>query len=302
MPTGTQRVAVVIEDDPDIRHLLEAILGQAGFTCYAADSGPGGLEAIRTYDPILTTLDVSLPGIDGFEVARRIRSFSRTYIIMLSARDEEIDTLMGLDAGADDYLTKPFRPRELRARIEAMLRRYHRHDPAGSPATPVTRPGGGRAVTVSAGGGPRPDPGTSDAEPGAAAAPTAAGPAPPPAAEPSGGPDPAEDTAGWLSHNGLRINAEMWRCELDGVPLVLTRSEFDLLLALMSSRRRVVTKDALALELRGDYVNSSYVSDADRRAVEVHVANLRRKLSDPVSSPRYVETVRGVGYRLAEAR
>ena len=128
------------------------------------------------------------------------------------------------------------------------------------------------------------------------------GPAPSAAAEPGASPDPTEDTAGWLSHNGLRINAEMWRCELDGVPLVLTRSEFDLLLALMSSRRRVVTKDALALELRGDYVNSSYVSDADRRAVEVHVANLRRKLSDPVSSPRYVETVRGVGYRLAEAR
>ena len=83
-----------------------------------------GINAVREHQPILTTLDVSLPGIDGFEVARRIRSFSNTYVIMLSARDEEIDTLMGLDAGADDYLTKPFRPRELRARIEAMLRRY----------------------------------------------------------------------------------------------------------------------------------------------------------------------------------
>ena len=123
------RVAVVIEDDADIRNLLEAILGQAGFTCYTGGTGPEGIEAIRQYEPILTTLDISLPGIDGFEVARQIRSFSSTYIVMLSARDEEIDTLMGLDAGADDYLTKPFRPRELRARIEAMLRRYHLSQP-----------------------------------------------------------------------------------------------------------------------------------------------------------------------------
>jgi DNA-binding response OmpR family regulator len=117
------RIAVVIEDDGDIRNLLEAILGQAGFVCYTAGTGVEGIEAIRTYEPILTTLDVSLPGIDGFEVARQIRSFSPTYIIMLSARDEEIDTLMGLDAGADDYLTKPFAPKELSARIRALLRR-----------------------------------------------------------------------------------------------------------------------------------------------------------------------------------
>src|SRR4028119_1644729 len=124
-PASQPRIAVVIEDDADIRNLLEAILGQAGFTCYTFDSGPDGIAAIREHQPIVTTLDISLPGIDGFEVARQIRSFSSTYIIMLSARAEEIDTLMGLDAGADDYLTKPFRPRELRARIEAMLRRYH---------------------------------------------------------------------------------------------------------------------------------------------------------------------------------
>ena len=125
MAEAPRRIAVIIEDDADIRNLLEAILGQAGFDCYPRTTGVDGIAAIRTYDPILTTLDISLPGIDGFEVARQIRSFSSTYIIMLSARDEEIDTLMGLDAGADDYLTKPFRPRELRARIEAMLRRYH---------------------------------------------------------------------------------------------------------------------------------------------------------------------------------
>jgi DNA-binding response OmpR family regulator len=266
------RIAVVIEDDADIRNLLEAILGQAGFTCFAADSGPAGIEAIKQHGPILTTLDISLPGIDGFEVARQIRSFSSTYIIMLSARDEEIDTLMGLDAGADDYLTKPFRPRELRARIEAMLRRYHLSQPvvAGSAASS----GGSEART------------------------------PLGQASPSG-PEPDADSAEgrWLSHNGLRINAEMWLCDLDGAPVELTRSEFDLLLAIMSGARRVISKDTLALELRGEYgASSGYVSDSDRRAVEVHMANLRRKLNDPVGAPRYIETVRGVGYRLAESQ
>jgi DNA-binding response OmpR family regulator len=264
------RVAVVIEDDADIRNLLEAILGQAGFTCHPAGTGPEGIEAIRQHQPILTTLDISLPGIDGFEVARQIRSFSPTYIIILSARDEEIDTLMGLDSGADDYLTKPFRPRELRARIEAMLRRY-RLSPAASLNGP-TEPGGFDE-------GPEPETDGS--------------------VEPD---DHDDDDTGWLSHNGLRINAGMWLCDLDGAPVELTRSEFDLLLAIMKGARRVIPKDTLALELRGDYATSGYVSDSDRRAVEVHMANLRRKLNDPVGAPRYIETVRGVGYRLAEAQ
>ena len=266
------RVAVVIEDDGDIRNLLEAILGQAGFTCYTAATGPEGIDAIRRHEPILVTLDISLPGIDGFEVARQIRSFSSTYIIMLSARDEEIDTLMGLDAGADDYLTKPFRPRELRARIEAMLRRYHLSQPL---VRASVAPGGGPAARTPV-GQPSPTGPEVDAE---------------------------DDEGGWLSHNGLRINAEMWLCDLDGAPVELTRSEFDLLLAIMTGARRVVSKDTLALELRGEYgASSGYVSDSDRRAVEVHMANLRRKLNDPVGSPRYIETVRGVGYRLAESQ
>ena len=239
MPAGPLRVAVVIEDDADIRNLLEAILNQAGFTCHTTASGSDGIAAVREHQPILTTLDISLPGIDGFEVARQIRAFSPTYIIMLSARDEEIDTLMGLDAGADDYLTKPFRPRELRARVEAMMRRH---------LTPLQ---------VAAGAEP--------AAPAPSTQPTS--PAPAPARVAIEGSE-----TGWLAHNGLRINADMWLVDLDGAPLELTRSEFDLLLAIMSGNRRVISKDTLALELRGDYASSGYVSDSDRRAVEVEGA------------------------------
>ena len=267
MSAAPKRVAVVIEDDADIRNLLAAILDQAGFTSFCVESGVEGIAAVREHQPILTTLDISLPGIDGFEVARQIRSFSTTYIIILSARDEEIDTLMGLDAGADDYLTKPFRPRELRARIEAMLRRH---------LTPLPGAGEGPAGSTSDPSAPSTDP-----------APISAS---------------AREEPGWIVHNGLRINPDMWLVDLEGAPLELTRSEFDLLLAIMSASRRVISKDALALELRGDYASSGYVSDSDRRAVEVHMANLRRKLNDPVASPRYIETVRGVGYRLAEAQ
>jgi len=209
---------VVIEDDVDVRNLLAAILNEAGFHAIPAATGIEGINAVRQHQPILTTLDVSLPGIDGFEVARRIRSFSDTYVIMLSARNEEIDTLMGLDAGADDYLTKPFRPRELRARIEAMMRRrktmWSRH-----PSRPEGDVDNATPLVVAATPAPTPD-------------------------------TTAADSTGWLTHNGLRINGDMWLCDLDGAPVELTRSEFDLLLTLMAGKRRVISKDTLALELR----------------------------------------------------
>ena len=118
------RTTVVIEDDLDIRLLVTTVLEEAGYAVHAAATGLDGIELVRRHDPIVTTLDVSMPGIDGFETARRIRAFSDTRILMVSARADESEQRAGREAGADDYLTKPFRPRELRQRVD------HLADPA----------------------------------------------------------------------------------------------------------------------------------------------------------------------------
>jgi DNA-binding response OmpR family regulator len=128
---GEQGTAVVIEDDEDVRNLLSAVLQQSGFEVHSGATGREGVLAVRGNSPTVVTLDVGLPDIDGFEVLRRIRAFSDCYVIMLTARADELDTLMALQSGADDFLTKPFRPRELRARVAAMLRRPRE---AGGPA------------------------------------------------------------------------------------------------------------------------------------------------------------------------
>jgi DNA-binding response OmpR family regulator len=306
---GERRVAVIIEDDADIRHLLETVLTQAGFEVIATGNGLDGVQAVRAYDPMVTTLDVSMPGIDGFEAAKRIRAFSNTYLVMLTARDEEIDTLQGLEAGADDYLTKPFRPRELRARVEAMMRRPRQvNAPDGSgpvapiaapPAAPAAAPYYAPQPTAGQPGQPAayPQPmGTEGVPDGTYAAHQTAPAAPP---EPATAKTYSRED-GWIDHNGLHVNSEMRLAEKDGRSVDLTRSEFDLLNALMESQRRVRSKADLALLLRGEsYVTAHFVSEADKRAIEVHMANLRRKLADSITTPRWIETVRGVGYRLA---
>lgn len=263
-------VAVVIEDDTDIRVLISQVLEQAGFVVHAASSGMDGIELVREHQPVVTTLDVSMPGIDGFETAKRIREVSDTYIVMLTARADEIDTLQGLQAGADDYVTKPFRPRELRARIEAMMRRPRTAAPAT--VTPI------------------------ESAPSAVAAAAAANSTPTAASQ-------QDDSDGWYEHRGLRLHPEMRIAMVDGAEVELTRSEFDIMADLLSAGRRVVGKDDLALMLRGERYagGSGFVSEHDVRAIEVHVANLRRKLGKSAAKPRWIETIRGVGYRLTSA-
>ena len=252
-------VAVVIEDDADVRNLLEGVLTQAGFEVHTAEDGRAGVEVVRSKQANVVTLDIGLPDIDGFEVLRRIRNFSNAYVVMLTGRTEEPDLLSALNAGADDYIAKPFRPRELRARVAAMMRRP-RHEVTGHPGPP-SFPG---QATASAGG---------HAEPGV------------------------------LEHNGLRLNHRTRTVEIKGEPLGLTRSEFDLLHVLLKGGGAVCTRADLVRAVRGDfYDRDTYISEADERAVEVHVGNLRRKLKEDQVSPRWLQTVRGVGYRLAPRR
>ncbi len=117
------RVALVVEDDEDIRALIEFTLASQGFRVVAVGSGLEGVEAVREHHPDLVTLDLGLPGIDGIEACRRIREISDAYVVMITARDDEIDRLLGLETGADDFIAKPFSARELKARVNAMFRR-----------------------------------------------------------------------------------------------------------------------------------------------------------------------------------
>lgn len=253
-------VAVVIEDDADVRNLLEGVLTQAGFEVHTAVDGRAGVEVVRSKQANVVTLDIGLPDIDGFEVLRRIRHFSNAYVVMLTGRTEEPDLLSALNAGADDYIAKPFRPRELRARVAAMMRRP-RHEINGQ-------------RSASAWGTPA----------AAAAAPV------------------SHDSV-VLQHNGLILNHRTRTVELDGEPLGLTRSEFDLLHVLLRGGGAVCTRADLVRAVRGDfYDEDTYISEADERAVEVHVGNLRRKLKEDQLRPRWLQTVRGVGYRLAPGR
>jgi two-component system OmpR family response regulator len=246
------RVGLVIEDDQDIRELVRAVLTQAGFDVSVAASGTEGVLAARSLNPDVITLDLGLPDIDGFEVSRQIREFSDAYIVMLTARAEELDTLIGLESGADDYLTKPFRPRELRARIAAMMRR-----PRSGPDQVEDTPAGEQ---------------------------------------------PGDAGTGHYTHNGLDLTYASRSVTVDGEELNLTRTEFELLYALLEAGRTVRTKSDLVRRLRDeDYDVGSYISEADERSVEVHMGNLRKKLGDSPQRPRWLQTVRGVGYRLAPA-
>jgi len=320
--------AVIIEDDLDVRELIEIVLTQSGFRTIVAQDGPDGVEAVRRYNPLLTTLDVNMPGMDGFAVAKRLREFSSTYLIMITALADEIDVVQGFEAGADDYLVKPFRPRELRARADSMLRRPRTRqevpsgwaavEPAAKPVEVVSW--AAQAARDLSQGSPlaplaardRTPPAAQPAAAAAAPAPVAAPPAPraAPAAAPVVIPAPAApavpaaaaaEPAGAIRVADLALDPATGVITVKGSAVDLNAAERDLLVSLLGTGRRVRSKADLVLTMRGEqYVTSYFVNEADKRAVEVHIASLRRKLGDDGATPRYIETVRGVGYRMAE--
>ena len=223
---------LVVDDEHSIVDLVRGYLEREGFEVFAAFDGPTAIERARELAPDLVVLDVMLPGVDGIEVCRQVRQFSDAYVLMLTARTEEVDRIVGLTVGADDYLTKPFSPRELVARVRAMLRRP-------------------RTVAVQE--------------------------------------DSGDDAL--LRLGDLVIDSSRHMVSRDLVEIDLTAREFALLAMLAEQPGRVFT--------RAQILDRIWASEFyDEHVVEVHLANLRRKLgADP---SRYIQTVRGVGYRAVE--
>lgn len=226
----SKRTVLVVEDEPEIAGVVRQYLEKDGYRVVVASDGERAVDEFGRLRPDLILLDLMLPGLDGYEVCRRIRQQASTPIIMLTARDEEADKLIGLELGADDYITKPFSPREVVARVRAVLRR-------------------------------------------------ARGSEPPPER---------------IRVHDLEIDAERYAVTRQGEPVTLTPTEFKLLMVLARHPGRVFTRLQLIDQVHG------YAFEGYERTVDAHVKNLRQKLEPDPRRPRYVLTVHGVGYRLAE--
>jgi two-component system response regulator RegX3 len=224
----TKRTILLVEDEEAISEPLAAALGREGFEMLVAGTAARGLELFETRSPDLVLLDVMLPDGDGRDVMRRIRDTSRTPVIMLTARGEEMDRVLGLELGADDYVTKPFSAAELAARIRAVLRR------------------GGEAT------------------------------------------DP-ESTV--LEAGDVRVDLDTHEATRAGEPLDLTVKEFELLRVLLEHAGKLVRRDQLVHEVWDPAWFGS------TKTLDVHVSALRKKLGDDPAAPRYIHTVRGVGFR-----
>lgn len=223
-------VILVVDDEEPIQELLTFNLEKEGYQVITADDGPQALKTIEEKHPDLVVLDIMLPGMNGLEVCTQLRmnpKFSDLPVIMLTAKGEEIDKVLGLEIGADDYITKPFSPRELLARIHARLRRMK----------PV-----------------------------------------------EGGNE--------LLRGDLRIDLERFSVSIRGEYVELTPKEFELLRVLAAHPGKVYSRDELLERVWG------YEYAGDTRTVDVHVRHLRQKVEKDPSNPEYIETLRGIGYRL----
>jgi DNA-binding response OmpR family regulator len=219
---------LVVDDDPKIRDLLRLYVERDGHRAVFAGDGVEALAVAQRWRPALVLLDIMLPGLDGFEVCRRLRDVGDVPIVLLTARSGDSDKVVGLDLGADDYVVKPFSPRELMARLRVQLRRRG----ALAQDRPV------------------------------------------------------------LSASGLTVDPNAVAVELDGQPMALTPTEFRLLHVLMERPGRVHSRDELITALHGE--DDPGVMD---RTIDVHLGRLRRKLADDAAQPRFIGTVRTVGYK-----
>jgi DNA-binding response OmpR family regulator len=214
---------VVVDDEPNIADLVDLYLAREGFRVLKTGTGEGGLQAVREHRPRLVVLDVGLPDVDGLEVCKRLRATSQIPVIFLTARDSEVDRVLGLELGGDDYLTKPFSPAELVARVKAVLRRVD----------------GGAAPEV-------------------------------------------------MQVGDIAIDAGRREVRIAGDAVEFTTKEFDLL-------RYLAERPGLALS-RQQILDGVWGYDwyGDARTVDVHIAQVRKKLGEAVQ----IKTVRGIGYRL----
>ena len=229
-----RRKILLIEDEDSIAEPLAGALAREGFDIVRAATAADGLDAFRRRSPDLVLLDVMLPDGDGRDVLRQIRNEARTPVVMLTARGAELDRVLGLELGADDYVTKPFSAAELTARLRAVLRR-----------------------TAAAGGA---------------------------------------GEGGTLAVGDVEMNLETRRVTKGGEPIELTLKEFELLRVLLENAGRLVRRDALINEVWDpNWFGST-------KTLDVHVSALRKKLGDDPAVPRYVHTVRGVGFRFASER
>jgi two-component system, OmpR family, response regulator RegX3 len=227
-----RRRILLIEDEESIAEPLERALEREGFDVATASTAAEGRERLRERGPDLVLLDVMLPDGDGRDILREIRRTSRTPVVMLTARGEELDRVLGLELGADDYVTKPFSAAELAARVRAVLRR------------------------------------------------TDAG--------------PSDETSGAVLEAGdVRVDLARHEATVGGEPVELTVKEFDLLRMLLERAGTVVKREQLIREVW----DTSWFGST--KTLDVHVSALRRKLGDDPSEPRYIHTVRGVGFRFA---
>jgi len=222
----------VIEDDRTLSDLLKYNLSREGFTVVTSGDGNSGLELIRRDKPDAVVMDVMLPGMDGLELTRMLRKESVVPVLMLTARSDEIDKVLGLELGADDYLTKPFSMRELLARVKAMLRR-------GEMAKQEAFAGEGSVIKL----------------------------------------------------GGVALDPVRHVITVRGSAIEATPKEFDLLHFLMANRGQVFSREGLLDRVWG------YDYPGDSRTVDVHVRWLRQKIESDPASPKYIMTVRGVGYK-----